>query len=305
MVRAVQATMHSQGFEHVGKGDVLSDNKNEKLGIYSKQQQEQFKEATVDQISSVRYRPAFKYYDNNGAVFEYPEIFYGRVVGKRSSVRLTSTWVKENFSEKFVSMCKARALEEGFVPIPVGKAKDMEEEIPNILVDFCHRGNPRINYPQQDLPTCYTASLASALFTVKGLEDAAEAVHEYGLLTCQDQNPDLPKQVNALIRDSFGKKLRPKKWSNFDPFKDSTENPVTCVLLGSDGGTSHAVTFFNNKIFEANLPFAVDICYQALNWCVSSAESEVVYDKCVICYCWVINHKNLCRQRTGKKHDSV
>ena len=32
-------------------------------------------------------------------------------------------------------------------------------------------------------------------------------VHEYGFLTCQNQNPDLPKLVNALIRDSFGKRF--------------------------------------------------------------------------------------------------
>ena len=70
------------------------------------------------------------------------------------------------------------------MPISVGRVKEIKEEIPNVLAKFCHDGNPRINYPQQDQPTCYTASLASALFTVKGLEDTAEAVHEYGLLTC-------------------------------------------------------------------------------------------------------------------------
>ncbi len=129
------------------------------------------------------------------------------------------------------------------MPIPAGKAKDMEKEIPNVLAEFCHEGNPTINFPRQDLPTFYTASLASALFTVKGLEDAAEAVHEYGLLTCQNQDPDLPKLVNALIRDSFGKRLHPKKWANFDPFTDSKEKPVACVLLGSNGGTYHAVMF--------------------------------------------------------------
>ncbi len=113
------------------------------------------------------------------------------------------------------------------------------------------------------------------------------------LLTCHYQDLYLVKKVNGLIRDNFGKRLHPKIWANFDPFTDCTKNPVTCVLLWSNGGTSHVVTFFNNKIFDANLPYAMDICLQALNWCVSSDERDLRYDKCVLCYSFIINRNKI------------
>ncbi len=45
--------------------------KNAVIEVYGAQL-EDFAENTMDQISSVRYRPAFKYYDDDGKEFEYP-----------------------------------------------------------------------------------------------------------------------------------------------------------------------------------------------------------------------------------------
>ena len=94
MIREFQATMHSQGFEQVGEDDISSENKKAPVAVYGKQV-DYSDEHTVDKITSVRYHPDFKYYDEDSKEFEYPEIFYGRFVAKKPSVRLTSEWVLE------------------------------------------------------------------------------------------------------------------------------------------------------------------------------------------------------------------
>ena len=46
-------------------------------------------------------------------------------------------------------------------------------------------------------------------------------------------------------------------------------------LLGDDGGTSHAVSIYNNMIFDSNMPFAMKYTQEALDFCCSTEEKKV------------------------------
>jgi hypothetical protein len=58
-----------------------------------------------------------------------------------------------------------------------------------------------------------------------------------------------------------------KETKKLEQFLQPTSSMRTLVLSGSDGDTSHAVSIYDNWIFDSGLPMALPLCKEALNFC--------------------------------------
>jgi hypothetical protein len=65
--------------------------------------------------------------------------------------------------------------------------------------------------------------------------------------------------------------------SDFDILTNTSKWPTVCGLLGSDGGMTHAVAVCGSILFDGNVPVALVLNRENLNWCCGAEGVTVEY----------------------------
>lgn len=88
------------------------------------------------------------------------------------------------------------------------------------------------------------------------------------------------KALRSTIETYLGKKCYVKKITgSIDLLNLSPElgmYPIIVVLQGHDGNCEHAISILGNWIFDSNLPEALPLTRNSLDWCVMGKFKKVV-----------------------------
>ena len=130
--------------------------------------------------------------------------------------------------------------------------------------------------------TCLASSFASALF-MAGYHQAAVDLNNRIIRGELQQGANLLSSfTNAVskykLRDANGEFLHLRRVSGYDIFKGHT--PAAVILQGTDHGTAHAVSIYNQYIFDSSWPVALPRVQSTLDWSCSPAKFKspfVVY----------------------------
>ena len=200
------------------------------------------KQIQVNERWKVRY--------DNGDVREMPE----NELLRRTNAQFLK-YVKQNHTKKFVH-------------IPVG-AKRPEKlfRYPSL----CHPNAPTVKFQQGDSDTCVVSSLASALYE-KGLRIESDVLNRKATFIYKRGTP--MKDLMTALQSVLPVGMVPA-WIK-DTFNHRLHLHASDVFVGQmqakDGSSTHAVSIFNNWIFDSNEKRAIPLCDEGLDVCCSTDE---------------------------------
>jgi hypothetical protein len=109
-------------------------------------------------------------------------------------------------------------------------------------------------------------------FVYLGKTRQGDTMHKFGLEKSTGGNTAALNMLGAAREKILS--LEPewrvhafKETKDLRPFLQPTSSLRVLVLFASDGDTSHAVSVYENWIFDSGLPKALPLCQEALNFC--------------------------------------
>jgi hypothetical protein len=181
--------------------------------------------------------------------------------------QLEDDWVRKNLDDDFLVDLETRAEKSSrFIRVPVGKSMPLTKIPENLTTEDA----PYLYFCQGDKNTCITDSLASALVYQQNLI-WAKRIHDLGIeflgRTSQNSQPLIVEVVNTLRKN---REYQPKKIDHKTPI-DELIRPSnylrTIVLKSSDGQSNHAVSLIEQWVFDSNIPVALKLCKDSLDFC--------------------------------------
>ena len=187
--------------------------------------------------------------------------------------------IQSMFGINFVNFCINNTSSK-FLSVPVGANK------PSHLVNwaFLIKDNaPRIEYNQKgkdDL--CIPKSFASILHHVGFTKEAYNLDRTFNdkkfCFRKNDNNLKVIYRHAIKILPNWlqctSKNINKIHWNDIKKY-----DLFLGVLEGSDGQVNHAISIFNNWIFDSNERIAIPLCKEGLNYCVSTPDSKVDFVK--------------------------
>ena len=248
------------------------------------------------EVCKIKYLPARYVAQQDGKTKYEGEIWKGLTKTKEGEVVievLDQNWLKENFTKEFLKWIKALQGEDrGFVSIPEG---DNDAKVdPHLHVEL---NGPEIIYRQNTMRGfrgCVVLSLCNALHHAgiglheDSLIDFAKIMAKkcYGSKQYEMTGYEMIRMLydeKDLIGNSMRKKWilsKIKKPNQWNPLCNATDNSITVVTMeSSDSKRDHSITFWNNLIFDANVPRAITLSKEHLDYCCSTKTRECTFVK--------------------------
>ena len=191
---------------------------------------------------------------------------------------LTIAWTENVFNSRFTQLVKNVGISENntttkwskrrWIPVPAGNVIDPKP--PNELINL---SRTRCHYQQKEFNTCVFKAMASA-FHAAGSKPVASYLSSIARAK-GNQDMDSRTQVERLMtairrRESVYKKgdlyTSETAIATVDMY-GGERSPQLWILLGRDGGTSHAVGVFGNNVFDSNVPYSMKLTKETLDWC--------------------------------------
>ena len=173
---------------------------------------------------------------------------------------VSSKWVRENFSNEFVDLC--RATPRKYVFVPVGRSSST-----CALSVVNHEGRPPVAYQQTmdraGKTGCVAYGLSSALHYIGATDKWGNQI-SHSVMKFHN-----PKFLGNRMT-SYKMPLCKLGWgcttmTSFDPLKNVSPMPTVMQLLTSSGCCAHAVTLVGNWIFDSNKTHAVYLTKEGLD----------------------------------------
>jgi hypothetical protein len=184
---------------------------------------------------------------------------------------LTTEWLHENFDEDFIRELESHAASDRkFVTIPPGGPRKSDK----IPFDLVREDAPVIRYVcpiKYQAWTCASDSMASALY-FRGKDEYAQKVFELGLEVTNNRVnrcSTIVEQIRNLM-NTFGRFYIPHKIRRtigLDEFLVSSRKFKLLVLMADDGDTSHAVTTYQEWIFDSGFNRALPLVQKSFDIC--------------------------------------
>jgi hypothetical protein len=143
---------------------------------------------------------------------------------------------------------------------------------------------------------------------------ASSLYHAGDLKTSQKLKEEVAEGRGFLISGSdkkgFKKILKSsQKFTNMvvkpkmimEDFQDQSTNVVSAVLLGSDGSHNHRVAVWGSWLFDSNLPTAIPLTQDNLNWCVDGNNVGTTCVSMEDAYVLLSQTKNVARRNQRKR----
>ena len=188
---------------------------------------------------------------------------------------LNSDWVESFILESIQNYIKARPHK--FIRLPAGSNRNIVGPIEPLPGRWIPPPRPKVKYQQGKMKTCVYDSLASCL-NYHGCDELAQFVHERAIR--YSYSVDNIRALRSTIETYLGKKCYVKKITgSIDLLNLSPElgmYPIIVVLQGHDGNCEHAISILGNWIFDSNLPEALPLTRNSLDWCVMGKFKKVV-----------------------------
>ena len=169
--------------------------------------------------------------------------------------------------------------------------------------------SPKLKYLQGDEDLCVIKSFVSALHEIGFVEEAAEINGQYEAHKFEAATK--AKAIETTIE--IAKRVLPKSFEykhygcgEFNCFRDLTRNSVFlgCIET-SDGHANHAITLFQDLIFDSNEKVALRLSKGGLNYCSNDGSDDTAtFRRFATGYsirCTVDGHKNKIAQKTIAK----
>ena len=190
------------------------------------------------------------------------------------------------FGLTFINHLKQKTIKYGinWYGVPIGAVMDRPALTQEIIkqLNLRKESPPEIRYKQGNQDTCVFSSCASAMFYANELE-VAQKLHEFRVPLRQDYNNRTYSEVGRLmciIKKIFSRKFQWRRLKENYPIltggRDGglDRNSICTILVESDDGScNHAVTIFNNWIFDSNEDHAIPFCAAGLNFITTTKES--------------------------------
>jgi hypothetical protein len=212
----------------------------------------------------------------------YQSLMYTKRGKSEMGCSINCSWVHGVFNERYLELVREVGIKENnnetkwtkrrWIPVPVGSK--MEDPPPKELL----YPGIRCRYQQNDYNTCVYKSMAS-VFHFAGRKDVANYLSS---IAHASGTPDLDAvtQVTRLCtevqkRETVYRKIdylkKEKAIARLNIY-DPEPNPKLWILLAKDGGTSHAVGVIGDYVFDSNVPNAMKLSKETLDWCSNCAE---------------------------------
>ena len=206
---------------------------------------------------------------------DVPERWIAKMANRHES-EVQEEFVINEYGEAFAAEMKL--MKKGFVDIPVGnyKASHLTD-----LVDLHIHDAPTVKYRQSEgMTACVSFSLASAMFSA-GYYQEAESIYKYACEDFAAGGTENFKKVYVHAVEEIRKKglqMRKVDGRHFKWENDLKHEDIFLgVLLSSDGQSSHAVTIYNNYIYDANESVAIPLSQKGLDYCTSIPEKQTKF----------------------------
>jgi hypothetical protein len=207
----------------------------------------------------------------------YQSLMYNKSGKSEMGFSLSCTWVQGVFNERFLELVRGVGIREDqnktkwskrrWISVPVG-SKMNDTPPTDLLYPSVH-----CRFQQNDYNTCVYKSMAS-VFHFAGRKDVANYLSS---IAHAAGTPDLDAvtQVNRLCsevrqRETLFRKIdymkKEKAIARLNIY-DPEPNPKLWILLARDGGTSHAVGVIGEYVFDSNVPNAMKLSKETLDWC--------------------------------------
>ena len=186
--------------------------------------------------------------------------------------------LRNKVDNEYIDLIKAHATTDGFVNVPVGSVRKTSSlhKHPKLVVNDA----PSLKYLQGDEDLCVVKSFVSALHCI-GLETEADKIdREYEMrkltavtkATAMETTIEIARQV---LPRSF-------EYQQFGPGEfDYTSMKKHSIFLGcietSDGHANHAVTLFQDFIFDSNEKTALRLCKEGMDYCSNDGTDTVQF----------------------------
>jgi hypothetical protein len=212
----------------------------------------------------------------------YQSLMYNKEGKSEIGFSLNCTWVHGVFNERFLELVREVGIKDDmnktkwskrrWISVPVGSK--MDDQPPTELI----YPGVRCRYQQNDYNTCVYKSMAS-VFHFAGRKDVANYLSS---IAHASGTPDLDAvtQVNRLCtevqkRETVYRKIdymkKEKAIARLNIY-DPEPNPKLWILLARDGGSSHAVGVIGDYVFDSNVPNAMKLSKETLDWCSNCKE---------------------------------
>jgi len=186
--------------------------------------------------------------------------------GKYRTIQLDENWVKEQYGNipGLLELIKEKSgNKRPFVSVPPGRSSKRKKKNEPVAE------NLEVKYRQEENNTCLCDALASALHFI-GITGLAETVHEYGRTHLATPNfyDELDSVLfsNPIFRRTFNSKRL--GINQYDIENDRKKKGIFLITLcGDDGSQDHVISIVDEKIFDPNSFFAMDLTKQNLDSC--------------------------------------
>ena len=183
-------------------------------------------------------------------------------------------WVQKNVEKSLTDYMKSNARKR--CQLPAGNVWIHDSDrITSLRVPNA----PPCVHQQKDKRTCVFSSFASC---VHYLGHDQMGIRLQQLSSNQSYRMNNLERLKVAVDTSLGMQCRIKKYNGkgslkhrLDPLnngemreKNDIAYPTVVVLEGDDGGTEHAVTIYDNWVFDSNVEFAMPLKQNTLDWCV-------------------------------------
>ena len=196
------------------------------------------------------------------------------------SFPVTENELKSNLDNEYIELIKSHANTDGFINVPAGNVRktSLLHKHPKLVTT----NSPELRYLQGDEDLCVVKSFVSALHHIGFESEAAEIDRLYNL-----RKSDTETKANAMettIR--IAEKVLPKTFAykQFGPGEfDYCKLKKHSVFLGcietSDGHVNHAVTLFQDHIFDSNEKVALRLSREGMNYCSNDSADTLQFKR--------------------------
>ena len=186
-------------------------------------------------------------------------------------------YLADNFTKTFLDSVRyfrainpggdrLKKAEESWVQVPVGDS--MDHAVPEHI-----KTDQRVRFLQKTGQTCLIQSFASACYHL-GWKDSANKLstikHHFVDKPFEKQVKMLREQISKRVPELDGEIIEFNRENPLDIFLNVSVHPTVVIPVGTDGGTQHAVTILGWYIFDSNVPVALKLCKESLDWCTNT-----------------------------------